>query len=274
MLLADRQRAFAAALLDPAASVPAGIVGPDGKPSARRFAVYRNNVAVGLIEALRTAFPATCRLVGTDFFTAMAREFALRSPPVSPVMHDYGAAFPDFISIFEPASSLPYLPDVAHIERAYVEAYHALEAKPVEPSEFAAIPAEQAGALRLLLHPSVRIVRSRFPALTIWRMNVGDGVPAPVDVAFGGEDALIVRPDAEVEVRAVPPGGAAFVAELADGRTLEQATLAAFEEAASFDLAGNLAALIGAGLFITCRLHNELPADHPIFRGLGADRRG
>ena len=34
--LAERQRSFAAALLDP------GLVGPDGKPSSRRFAVYRD----------------------------------------------------------------------------------------------------------------------------------------------------------------------------------------------------------------------------------------
>ncbi len=40
---AERQREFAAALLDPARPTPPGVVGPDGDPSHKRFAVYRNN---------------------------------------------------------------------------------------------------------------------------------------------------------------------------------------------------------------------------------------
>ena len=42
---------------------------------ARRFAVYRNNVAAGLIRALEARFPVTRRLVGDDFFRAMAGGF-------------------------------------------------------------------------------------------------------------------------------------------------------------------------------------------------------
>jgi len=34
-------------------------------------------------------------------------------------------------------------------------------------------------------------------------MNVGDGVPAPLDLAAGGEHALVVRPLADVEVRLI-----------------------------------------------------------------------
>src|SRR3546814_17860277 len=82
--------------------------------------------------------------------------------------------------------------------------------------------------------------------MTIWRMNVGDGVPAPVDLNAGGEDVLIARPDAEVEVRALPQGGAAFVSALGDGRTVLAATKAAFATDNRFDLAANLAGLLQA----------------------------
>ena len=54
--LAERQRDFAAAVLDAALPMPAGLVGPDGEPSLKRFAVYRNNVVAGLTEALKDAF--------------------------------------------------------------------------------------------------------------------------------------------------------------------------------------------------------------------------
>jgi len=151
---------------------------------------------------------------------------------------------------FEPAATLPYLPDVARIERAWTEACHSPEEVPLELAAFGAIEADELPQIRLLLHPSLRIVRSRLPALAVWHMNVGDGVPAPVDLAAGGEDALVIRPAAEVEVRSMPPGGAEFVDALAERKSVTEATRAATRADGRFDLAANLAGLIGAGAFV------------------------
>jgi len=251
--LAERQADFAAALLDPARRMPLGLVGPDGENSARRFAVYRNNVSVALIDALAANFPATRRIVGEEFFRAMARTHALLEPPGSPILLDYGAGFPDFIARFAAAGSLPYLADVARIERAWTEAYHAPEGNPLDPAMLSCIPGDEAAELCFMLHPSVRIVRSQFPALTIWRMNVAEGVPAPVNLDSGGEDALVTRPDAEVEVRSVPAGGAEFIKALAQGHRLVEAAKAGLHKSAQFDLAANLTALLGAGVFVGSR---------------------
>jgi len=255
--LADRQRDFSVAILDPALPAPHGLVGPDGEPSSRRFAVYRNNVTASLTEALRNAFPAVCRIVGAEFFTAMARAYIHSDPPRSPILHDYGACFPRFIAKFRPAASLPYLADVARIERAWTEAYHSPEAARLEAAAFASIETDQLPHIHLVVHPSARIVASRLPALTIWRMNVGDGVPAQVDLAAGGEDTLIIRPMAEVEVRSMPPGGAKFLKALVRGRSIIAATTAAVTTDARFDLAANLAELIGASAFVDYRFADE-----------------
>jgi hypothetical protein len=248
--LSDRQRGFATALLDPTLSTPPGLVGPDGDESPKRFSVYRNNVVVGLTEALQAAFPAVCRIVGEAFFRAMARTYVVSEPPTSPILLDYGAGFPDFVAGFEPAASLPYLPDVAGIERAWTEAYHAREAVALEHTALAAIPSDRVADIRLALHPSLRVVRSQFPALTIWRMNVDDGVPGSVDFGSGGEDVLVLRSAAEVEARLMPPGGAEFVTALANGQTAAEATRSAMGASALFDLSANFAALIGAGAFV------------------------
>ena len=218
--LAERHRDFAASVLDPALPMPDGLVGPDGEPDPKRFAIYRNNVVVSLIEALEEAFPAVHRIVGDDFFRAMARAYVMVQPPRSPIMLDYGAGFPDFIRSFEPAAGLPYLEDVARIELAWTEAYHAPENMPIDPSAFNEVDPDQVATIQLELHPSLRLVRSQFPALTIWQMNVADGVPAPVDLAAGGEDALIVRPAADVEVRSIPKGSMEFIRALSDGKTV------------------------------------------------------
>jgi hypothetical protein len=257
---ADRQRELAAALLHPARAIPPGLLGPDREPSPRRFAVHRNNVVVGLTDALKAAFPVVCRIVGMEFFQAMARAYVMSEPPATPILLDYGGGFPSFIAKFDQARSLPYLPDVARIERAWTEAYHSAEAVPLERQAFAAIPNDQVAEMRLDVHPSLRVVRSQFPALTIWRMNVGDGMPGPVELESGGEDALVVRPAADVEVLSMPRGGAEFIRSLANGHSLTAATIEAIRADAAFDLSANLAALIGTGVFVG---HSLLEAYDP-----------
>jgi len=191
-----------------------------------------------------------CRIVGAEFFQAMARAYVVSEPPQTPILLDYGAGFPDFIRLFAPAATLPYLSDVARIERAWTEAYHSPEAAPFDPAAFTAVEPDQLPEIRLLLHPSVRVVRSQFPALTIWRMNIGDGVPAPVDLAAGGEDVLVVRPEADVEVRSIPGGSLEFIRALADGMSVLAALKAAISVDPGFELSANLSGLMQAGALV------------------------
>ena len=246
----ESQLELATAILDPDRQVPLGLVGPDGEPSVKRFSVYRNNVIAGLVEALRAGFPAVRRIVGDDFFAAMARIYVSREPPSSPIMLDYGAGFVDFVDTFEPAATVPYLRDVTRLERAWVEAYHAAEAKPLDPAAFTGIARDQLPEISLVLHPSVRIVRSLFPAVAIWQMNIDGGVPTGVNIGSGGEDALVVRPVAEVEVRVLPVGGATFIEALLVGASVVVAAQRALQDAPGFDLGGTLTGLLEANIVV------------------------
>jgi len=246
---AKRQHDFATALLDPAQPLPEGLVGPDGRPSLKRFNVYRNNVVAGLTATLKDAFPAVARIVGDEFFRAMGRIYVALDPPASPIMLDYGRGFADFIETFEPAAGLPYLADVARIERAWAEAYHAAEAEPIGAAAFTRIRADDLPHMRVTLHPSLRIIRSPFPALSIWEMNIADGEPTELDIEAGGEDTLLLRPGAEVEARALPPGAAAFITALADERTMIEAMKFALEDSPRFDLPACLSGLLAARAF-------------------------
>lgn len=263
--LAERQQEFAAALLDPERPAPYGLVGPDGEPSARRFAVYRNNVVAGLIETLQATFPAICRIVGKEFFQAMARTYVIAEPPGSPILLDYGARFPDFIRDFTPAAMLPYLSDVARIEYFWTQAYHAAEASPLDPLVLASIALKALPEICLLPHPSVRLIRSQFPAFTIWRMNIADGVPAPVDLAFG-ENVLIIRRAAEVEVRLLPTGSLEFLEALIDGMPVLAALKIAMAADHRFDLTVNLEELVRTGVFAGFSLSTCMASQKPAGR--------
>jgi Putative DNA-binding domain len=91
-------RAFTAALDDPSAAAPPMTRGRMGAPDARRFAVYRNNVAVGLIGALEARYPVSRQIAGEDLFRATALPFVRAQKPRSPVMIAYGAEFPEFVA--------------------------------------------------------------------------------------------------------------------------------------------------------------------------------
>lgn len=248
--LSDVQAEFAAALREPAGAMPGDVAGPDGGPAPRRFAVYRNNVLVGLAKAVAGSFPAVGRIVGNDLFKTMVRAYVQANPPRSPLLMVYGKTFADFIAAYEPAAALPHLADVARIEWAWREAYHAAEAASLGPADLAGIDEADLPGLTFTLHPSLRIVRSAYPALTIWRMHARDGEIEPVDLDAGGEDTLIVRPEATVDVRRLPVGGAAFIEALASGGTLAEAAELAAEAGEGFDLSANIAGLIDSGAVV------------------------
>jgi hypothetical protein len=246
---------FAGPLLDPALPCPDGLVAWNGSDPARRFAVYRNNVVSGLIDALADTFPVAQALVGEDFFRAMASVFVRRSPPASRLLAFYGEGLPDFIDSFEPAQSVPYLADVARLEMARVRAYHAADAEPLggavvarEISRLTAGDAQRTARLRLVLHPSLAALRSAYGIASIWAAHQ---VPGEVDLAgvavWEPEDALILRPQLDVLVLALPPGSARFVAGLQQGLPMAAAAQAAAQEHGRFEPAPALEALLAHG---------------------------
>lgn len=231
------QSDFAQALLDPEAAIPPGLIGPDGLPAPKRFAVYRNNVAQSLTRVLEAGFPTVRKLVGDEFFAAMAGVFLRKHPPRSRVLMLYGAEMPEFLERFPPVSHLGYLPDVARLDQAMRESFHAADSRPLPEAEFQRLIGEELAGLRLHLAPALRLVRSAWPIVAIWRANNEDG-PPPRPVA---EDALILRPDFDPRPEPLPPGGGAFVAALLAGRRLGEAVASAGPD---LDLAANLAVLI------------------------------
>ncbi|HET7851231.1 MAG TPA: DNA-binding domain-containing protein [Methyloceanibacter sp.] len=244
--LSDMQDEFAEALLSATTPVPSCLKGSGIRRADRRFAVYRNNVAASLIEALGARFPVVKRLVGEEFFSAMAHAFVLREPPFSPLLIHYGETFAAFIAEFEEAKPLPYLADVARFEFARGVAYHAADAEPLPRAAFASLAAGGVGAVRVTLHPSVGIVASAYPVLSIWEVNQATAVK-PVS-HWGPEAALVARPFLEVETRRIGAGTAAFLAALRGGSTIAEAEEIATAAVADFNASDGLAVLIGAHL--------------------------
>jgi hypothetical protein len=218
--------------------------------------VYRNNVTVSLIDALASIYPAVQRITGTEFFRAMARFHVRATPPTSALLFEYGRDFPAFIEAYEYAKEMPWLADVARIERAWLDAYHAADVSVLSHEVFAAVEPDRLGELRFTPHPATRIVRSAYPAVAIFAMNRRDAPVSPI-CSNESEDALVTRPEEEVMVSQLPPGGAAFLGSLIAGEPLGVAVQAGFGESPLFDLQANLAGMLSAGAFTAAGITHQ-----------------
>jgi hypothetical protein len=243
------QQDFAAAVLAAGDTLPAALTRKGGVTPHRRFRIYRNNVYASLIDVVQSRFPVVSRLVGDEFFRAMARVYVQKEPPRSAVLLCYGESFPSFVTDFEPAGSVPYLPDIAALEWAWHEAYHAADAAPLPLEELAAVVAQASDAV-LKLHPSLGLVSSDFPIVTIYELHAEASEPPQTKLEAKGEDALVLRPQLDVEIRRLPAGAVSFVKTLWAGCSIEEATEAALGCAPNFDLEANLLGLMTSGAIV------------------------
>ena len=234
--------AFAAALGEPSAAPPAMTRGRFAAPDARRFSVYRNNVAVGLIGALEARYPATRKVAGDEMFRSIARAFVRARKPRSPVMIAYGEDFPEFVAACEGTD--PRLADLARLENAWVEAYHAADAHAATIGDLAGLAPNSLPEARIAFHPAARILRFSTPAASIWASAQGCASRTE-PVADIAEDALVTRPDADVRVRVPPPLGYDFALRLSEGATLIEAAQGLNDPA--FDFGTHLVGLVESG---------------------------
>ena len=231
---------FTEAVLNPDRAPPAGLVDPQGRPAPKRFDVYRNNVAVSLTEALATAFPVIHKLLGEDFFNAMAGVYLRAHPPQSPLMMFYGDAMPAFLQNFEPVAHLPYLADIARLELAMRQSYHSADSTAIAPDALGALTPDQLMETRFTLAPALRIVTSDWPIFAIWQFNMSSG-PKP---QMQPEDVLISRPEFDPQQTRLPNGAAGFIAALGKGHSLGMAFEQTAETHPDFDLGATLGLLL------------------------------
>jgi Putative DNA-binding domain len=192
---------------------------------AERFRVYRNNVWHGLSAALGEAYPVVKRLVGDGLFAAMARAFLARGLPQRRSLALFGAGFAEFIDGFEAVSGLPYLADVARLERAVLEAMHATDAPVLSPAEVAAL-GDNILQTRAVLHPATRLVLAAHPVTEIWLAHQQTTV-TPMTLVAGASAALVTRPHLSPLVQRLEEPDAAFLQGLMQGRSLGEACIVA-----------------------------------------------
>ncbi len=220
--LARLQSDFLAAILDGQTEAIAGRVRAGRVSPAERLEAYRRNVAGTLRAALAAAYPVVERLVGAAFFTEAAARYARAHPSASGDLHRFGDGFAQFLAAYPHGREVACLADVARLEWAWHECFHAADGGSLDFAALAAVPAARHGEIRFHLHPAVRLVQSPHPVLAIWEANQPgrDGIPARSE---WGERVLVHREDYAVRLRAAAADEWSLLAGFARGATLEEA---------------------------------------------------
>ena len=235
-----------------------GLLDQHGVPPHESLRIYRNNIASSLTRALRDLYPVVLKLVGDDFFNALAREYIPTSPLHSGRLVEYGKSFAQFLRDFPAAVQLTYLGDVARLELAWNDAFHAADAPPMDPQKMATIAAADYPKLHFRLHPSARLLQSPHPVMEIWSTNqMGANPDQLVDLESGPDHLLIVRPFQDVLIQRLPIGAWVFTSALQHGRTFQAAAREAAEASSDFDLEDTLSNLLRIGAITGLILPSE-----------------
>lgn len=230
---------FAAALFKPGGGESGLAFRANGLSTARRLQVYRNNVFASLTGALRACYPVINRLVGERFFDSAAKHYIRDYPSTSGNLHEFGREYAGFIRAFPSAAELDYLADIARLEWAYQEVFHAPEPNAFGLDGLSSVPPDRYDELRFKLHPASRLLVSEYPILHIWQVNQ-PGCDGMVDLSEGGVNLLVIRRGLAIQIEALSPAEHALLENLAQGHVMSYAAAHALKAEPELNLPGCL----------------------------------
>lgn len=248
MTLASFQEDFWRALwIPPREGAPIDAWPPANQPG---FAVYRNTVLSGCVDALVSLYPAVHRLAGEAWMRAVAMEFAQASPPSAGELQHYGDGFPDLVERVTADGDVPWLADVARLDRGWNHSHVAADGPVLDLPTLARQDADRLSTMRLRPHPATRWFTSAdWPAFSLWQAARTDGAD-PNPPHWHGQSSLLTRPDGAVIACEISPAAVALLDCCAPDTALGEALDTVQARFTDADIGAELARLLQQGAFL------------------------
>jgi hypothetical protein len=138
------------------------VYGDERLSAFERVDIYANAYFYRLLECLGEDFPATLAVLGADNFAALVRGYLLEHRPTEPSIVYAGLYLADFLNGHPFAERWPFVAELARLERAVLDVFHAADAPALGVEALRAIPSEEWPAVKLRAHPAVEIVHSEW----------------------------------------------------------------------------------------------------------------
>lgn len=218
---------------------------------AELFNIYRNGYLRSVIDCLVSNYPTVYALLGDETFRHLSRQFVSDFPPTAGSLVGYGGEFAMFLDNIGIGAELPYLSDMARMDRAWLEVYFAADSEPLTPAGVTALINEsgESGSQDIRLIPASAIVFSNYPLSDVWQQLKDSGhLDKMVKLDKKPEQTLLWRAGPVVQIRALPATEGVFFSGMHDGLSIEEAAGNVIQEYPDFDIGSFFSSLIAAGL--------------------------
>jgi hypothetical protein len=245
--LRDTQAAFADHLAGNDRLDLLAAIDGDPRTAARRLQVHLNQTRLSLVAALAATFRTVEAVVGQEYFASLARQFVAETALEGPVLSAYGERFDRFISDSQELHGLAYLADVARLDWALNEAFHAPAEAPLTAADLTALPVTCLAELPIRLPMGSSLIESDYPLDLIWQASQPGTPVESVDLAAGPSRLLVFRRPGDAAFAVLSSGEAAFIKGLSRQKKLATAARYAGCVDRDFDLATTFGAMLGLG---------------------------
>jgi hypothetical protein len=180
----------------------AGIINGDDRLSpGERLAIYANAYFYRLLDVFKEEFPATLSVVGDVSFHNLITSYLNEFPPVEPSILHAGRCLPDYIRAHPFSERWPYLADLARLERADLEIFHARTAPALNVATLRGVLPDDWPKLILQMHPAARILDLKWRVDTVLRAVEKN--EAPIEPVPGQTRVLVWRRGSQTHYRAL-----------------------------------------------------------------------
>jgi hypothetical protein len=188
--LASLQQQMAASIANGDGDILSAINQPPRGTAGQAFAVYQSAYKLRLTEFLRNDYPLLHRYVGESSFKEIAEAYIAAHPSHTPNARWYSQRLPQFLQDW---ASQGVWQELAMLEEALASAFDAPDFPVLTLQDLADIPQDQAAALRLCFHPSVRLMEFHWNVTSLWSALKADMEPPPPDRLANAQQVMVWR---------------------------------------------------------------------------------
>jgi len=196
------------------------IAGDDRLSAEERVDIYANMYFYRLLDVMKEDFPATLALLGDASFHNLITGYLIDYPPEHFSIGYAGKHLADFIESHPLREEFPFLADLARMERALIDVFHAPDATSLDADSMREIALEDWPALELKRHPATELLDLQWNVATMLdSIERGDQPPPP---RSGAVTMLIWRNRNRVLYRAIDEAEREELQTLAKGCTFAE----------------------------------------------------
>lgn len=192
------------------------VIGGDSRiTAAARLSIYANMYFFRLLEVLKDDFSAVAAAVGAADFHNLVTGYLTKYPPTEASVFWAGTHLAEYLRTGPIRHKVPYLADLAALERAIVEVFCARDTAVLDARAMRATVPERWPSVRMRGIAALQVIETQWRvALALRTFSAGRKFKAP---ARGSSTILIWRRDAKVFFREIDAFEAGAIAKLRRG---------------------------------------------------------